>query len=303
VKILKVTLVHAQELIQPVARDALDIYPRRARDRFLSMPTIICDQIGLNVTSPAPSTSSNNQKQEVSFLQLPGELRMLVYKHQLAPFPRQWNMCYSRFADEQMTSGRKGIVQRLPSLGYVNRQVYSEMLSYRLVECQVVIHMEEDIDYFTTILQHLPMSMGFGSVKRVAYQYFSMYASTPARALLFMDFLRQLPNLEEVVISMRLDHIHGPAGATSGIKSAEQIATKYSLAKLCRLPSNASIVLRCEWNNGDNPTARAVSAFFDVQDWLVQAFADDGGGRASVVKGEHLHNPRWLALWTLKITR
>jgi hypothetical protein len=223
---------------------------------------------------------------------------MLVYKHRLAYFPHQWNMCYSRFADEQFASGCEGIVKRLPNLAYVNRRVYSEMVSYRLAESQVMIHMEEDIEYFTTILQYLPMPMGYGSVKRVAYRHFSMYASTPARALLFMDFLGQLPNLDEVVITTRLDEIHD----TYGVKSAEQIATKYSLAKLCQLPNNSSIVLRCEWVPGDDPTAREVSAFFDVQDWLVEAFVHGGDG-ARVVKGEEVHNPRWLALWTLKIIR
>ena len=128
---------------------------------------------------------------------------MLVYKHRLAHLRPYWDMHFDQFAIMETNPDRKGIVKLLPKLGYANRQVYREMVSYLLSKRRIEMRMEDDIIYFDKILHYMPISMGYHSVKKIAFTHFSQYASTPARTLLFLDFLRHLPNLEEVLLTMQ----------------------------------------------------------------------------------------------------
>jgi hypothetical protein len=222
-------------------------------------------------------------------------------------------MYYNRFAIADIVSSHQGIVRLLPNLGYVNRQVYLEIVSYLLSDWRVEMRMEEDIIYFDNILHYMPISMGYHSVKKIAFIHFSQYASTRARALLFIDFLKHLPNIEELLLTMRLDHMHmhdsTPGccehaflmGYTS-VKTAEQMATKYSLAMLSELERLSVVMIHCEWSPSIDPRPLTLSAFFDVQEWLAEELVDVEGVKGTIIS-EPFIDPRCLAAWRICILR
>jgi hypothetical protein len=142
--------------------------------------------------------------------------------------PELRNQIYNILIDDIPETAFPGCLRECPALASTNKIIRREFLTLLLSRRSVTIWSICSLSAFNVFLQSL--HNGHAMISQVNLPDFAELASSRPRAEEVMDFLNGLPNLTELKIVFRLDHIQLP-----------QVASHHQKADGCRSRQRAIV--------------------------------------------------------------
>jgi hypothetical protein len=207
------------------------------------------------------------------------------------------NQIYNMLVDELPTTISPECLPKYPALASTTKQIRQEILSIPLSRTTVQLVSNSSLWSLDAFL--LSINNGRAMIFKVQLPDFAQLASSRPRADELMDFLTSLPNLTELKIIIRLDHVQLPL-VTNGHdekddeeQSAEdnagdndendaeikalaervvQFAQDHALSRLGDLARLNKITVICEPGDTDIVDPRKLALFEGVMHWMASMF-------------------------------
>lgn len=199
--------------------------------------------------------ASNNPKRTLGFMSLAGEVR---------------NQIYEIFIQELPPASSPECLLKNPAFALSNERIRQELMTLILSKTTVIIVSLPSLWPFSTFLQSIHTGMTL--ITKIEIPDFTELASSPPRAGTLMDFLVSLPNITELKITVRLDHVQLPlvtngqgkegdadAGHIEGndteigvsAQRVSQFTREHGLSRLGELARLKQITVMCEPGDSD----------------------------------------------------